>query len=137
MIDHVFLPRHLPTDYAYSRLHRTEKCLLATMCEVIDDFMQSHIPDTVKRLFANMKQLHFADKFDSKLLSTQINNLQAQQMLAVYCRKANCGLFLMRAQSSDELTMATFQVNLTNEQIYGNVEANKITGDIQVVYIIY
>lgn len=132
MIDHVFLTKNLSVDYSKNRLESTGKCLLVTMCEVINESKSLRVPETVK-LFANMKQLYIGEQFDPKVLSTQITNMEANQMLGVYIRKANCGLFLKRTELADEVIMATFQVNLTNEQVYGNVEGNKIRHDIQVM----
>lgn len=108
--------------------------MLVTICEVINEFKSTHVSETVK-LFANMKQLYYADQFDPKALSTQITELEANQMLGVYIRKANCGMFLKRTESADDVIVATFQVNLTNEQVYGNVEGNEINHDIQVMHL--
>lgn len=132
MIDHVFLPRNLPVDVAISRLERTEKCLVGTLCDVINEFKTINIPESVKKLFVNLERLYLGDRFDASILSEQIGDLQAKQMMGVYMRKANCGLFLMRTQSTDALIAATFQANLTNETIYGDVERPNINNDIQV-----
>lgn len=132
MIDHVFLPRMLPTDLP-SQPERTECALLAMMCDVINGFEQQDMPDVVKDLFKKMYSLHCQNKIEPNKLSAQMKNLQPKQMMGVFLRKANCGLFLMRSKSekSDEVTMATFLANLPNEEIYG-IDDTKINGDIQV-----
>lgn len=56
-------------------------------------------------------------------------------MMGIYVRNSNCGLMLMKSSSaeSNEITIATFQSNLSNDQIYGTDD--NIIGDIQVKYI--
>lgn len=136
MIGHVFLPRKLPEGHAnFNRLERTEKCLLGTLCDVINEFKLPLIPETVKKMFESIEQLQFDDQFDPKVLAAQIGELQAKQMLGVYMRKANCGLFLVRTPSADTIIAATFQANLSDERIYGDVPSHKINKDIQVKYL--
>lgn len=121
------------------------------MCDVLNEFDQPHVPDVVRDLFTNMHELlcqakksypvkndtvdspsHGRIKIDPAELSLQIRNLQPKQMMGIYVRNANCGLMLMRSPSddSDRIAIATFQPNLTNEQIYGTDD--NISGDIQV-----
>lgn len=132
LIDHVFLPRRLSTDDLHANinsahLHRTEKFLLTDMCKTIKG-LQQHIPPVVKNLFDKFEQLHSDGEIDPNQFSTQIRELQPNEMMGVYVREANCSMLLMMSPSSNEVTIAPFQVNLSNEQIYGD----NINGDIQV-----
>lgn len=134
MVDHVFLPRKLPNDLTNKRLEDTECAMLALMCDVISEF-DRHISIEVSLLFERLYSLH-VPKMTSTELSEQMSELQPKQMMGIYVRKANCAVFLCRMQATkaednkDEITLATFQANLSNEQIYGDEEG--VHHDIQV-----
>lgn len=135
MIDHVFLPRHLPMDFIHmnsDQLRRVEGGMLSIICETMRAFEEPHNPDVVRDLFDKLRQLHNHTELDPIILSTQFMELRPNGMMGIYVRKANCGLFLKKSPASNEVTMATFQVNLTNEQVYGDNRGDNINGDIQV-----
>lgn len=134
MVDHVFLPRKLPNDLTNKRLEDTECALLALMCDVISEFDQN-ISIEVALLFERLYSLH-VPQMTSTELSEQMSQLEPKQMMGIYVRKANCAVFLCRMlatkseDNKDEITLATFQANLSNEQIYGDEEG--VCHDIQV-----
>lgn len=106
---------------------------LALMCDILNE---CEIPnmEAVRKLFSSMHDLHDVTKLDTgSKISSQIQNLRPNQMMGIYVRNSNCGLMMMRSPSeqSYEMTIASFQPNLTNEQIYGNEDSVK--GDIQVI----
>lgn len=127
MIDHVFLQRKLPGEPI--DLHQTELDLLKLMTATIDSFGNKIFPSFVQRLFTNMKRLHCDHLLDEKELVKQIENLQLGEMLGVYVRAQNCGLFI-RMTNEDVVTLSTFGVSLPNEKIFG--EGGAVSGDIQV-----
>lgn len=103
------------------------------MCDVLNEFEKTHIPDAVRKLFMNMQQLHCqAAKMDPVELSSQIRNLHPNEMMGIYVRNSNCGLMLMRppSEESSEMTIASFKPNLSSKEIYGTDD--NIHGDIQV-----
>lgn len=134
MIDHVFLPRKLPNDITNKRLEDSEFAILALMCDVIGEF-EPHIPNEIVTMFDKMHELH-VPKINPTELSGQISVLQPNQMMGIYVRKANCALFMYRSpfieidDDKKNITLATFQVNLSNQDIYGSDD--DINGDIQV-----
>lgn len=124
---------HINSD----ELHRRENYLLTMMCETIHKFQErfpEHIPTVVRNLFDKFEELNSHGKIDPNKLSTQIMELQPNEIMGVYVRKANCSLLLTKSPSQNEVTIAPFQVNLSNEQIYGDVQVvgGDINGDIQV-----
>lgn len=134
MIDHVFLPRKLPNDITNKRLEDSEFAILSLMCDVIGEF-EPHIPHEIVKLFDNMHELH-VPKINPNELSGQISVLQPNQMMGIYVRKANCALFMYRSpfieidDDKKNITLATFQANLSNQDNYG--DEDDINGDIQV-----
>lgn len=125
MIDHVFLPRKLPGKPL--DLHNTESNLLESITTVIESLESEAIPSAVQRLFTNMRQLHCIDELRPKAISEQMKKLKMGEMLGIYVREQNCGLFIHMA-SDDEVTISTFSASLPNEMVYGS----NINGDIQV-----
>lgn len=123
-IDHIFLPRR--PQGRQDSLHEMELFLLKLFNEVVETIR----PEMSKRLFANMKQLHCAEALNPKTISQQLGNLQRGEMLGIYVRAQNCGLFIhmARDEPSDDVTLGTFSASLPNETIYGD----SINGDIQV-----
>lgn len=126
MIDHVFLPRKLPEKPL--DLHNTESNLLRSITTIIESLENESIPSAVQRLFTNMRQLHCIDALHPKAISEQIKNMKTGEMLGIYVREQNCGLFIHRANDDDEVTLSTFCASLPNEMVYGT----NINGDIQV-----
>lgn len=125
MIDHVFLPRKLPEKPL--DLHNTESSLLKSLTKIIELLGNESIPSAVQRLFTNMTQLHCIDELRPKAISEQIKNMKMGEMLGIYVREQNCGLFFHMA-NDDEVTISTFCASLPNEKVYGS----NINGDIQV-----
>lgn len=124
---------HINSD----EMHRRENYLLKMMCKTLHKLKErfpEHIPTVVRNLFDNFEQLNSHVKIDPNELSTQIMELQPNEIMGVYVRKANCSLLFTKSPSSNEVTIAPFQVNLSNEQIYGDVQVvgGDINGDIQV-----
>lgn len=103
------------------------------MCDVINEFEKTHIPDAVRKMFQGMQQLHCQPaKIDPVELSSQIRSLHRNQMMGIYVRNTNCALFLMRSPSEEtsEMTIASFKPNLSSKEIYGTDD--NINGDLQV-----
>lgn len=125
MIDHAFLPRKLSEKSL--DLHATEHSLLRSVASTIELLENEIFPVSVRQMFANMEQLHCDDALDPKAISKQMRNLKMGDMMGIYVREQNCGLFLHMADA-DEVTMSTFSASLPNEMIYGD----GINGDIQV-----
>lgn len=94
--------------------------------------LESDIFSSVQRMFVNMtqlKQLYCGDTPDPKpIISHQLKYLKPSEMLGVYVRAQNCGLFI-HMLAADEVTLSTFSASLPNEVIYGD----SINGDIQVI----
>lgn len=125
MIDHVFLPRTLPQKPI--DLHNTERNLLNLMTATIESLENGILPSAIRQMFINIRQLHCIDLLDPKKISKQMKNLKIGDMMGVYVREQNCGLFIHRS-NDDEVTISTFSASLPNEMIYGDT----INGDIQV-----
>lgn len=128
MIDHVFLHRKLPDEPV--DLHQTELNILQLMAQTIETFEElncASVPSVVQRLFTKMMQLHCVDRLEPTALSKQMEKLKRGEMLAIYVRAQNCGLFI-HATKDDEATLSTFRASLPNETIYGD----NINGEIQV-----
>lgn len=127
IIDHVFLPRRL--QGGQGDLHQTESYIL----QQFNDVVQKRGTPTLKQLFAKLKQLYCDDECNPKLISQQLENLQPGDMLGIYVRAQNCGLFIHMPKDGpkDEVTICTFSASLPNEIIYGD----SINGDIQVIFI--
>lgn len=90
------------------------------MCDVLNQFDSSIIPNTVRQIFEMMYSMHCPLKIKpAELLSSQIRNLQSKRMMGFYVRDANCGMMLLGTEEPPEIIIATFQPNLTNAQIYG------------------
>lgn len=108
-------------------MHQTESYLL----QQFNDVVQKLGTPTLKQLFATLKQLYCEDKYNPILISQQLKNLQPGDMLGIYVRAQNCGLFIHMARDGPkgEVTIATFSASLPNEIIYGD----PINGDIQVI----
>lgn len=102
------------------------------MCDVLKGFDSSHVPDNVQNLFTSMHNMYRQSKTSPAeyVLSSQIRKLHAKQMMGIYVRSANCGMLLLTPDDTSQITIATFQPNLTNEQIYGSDD--NVYGDIQV-----
>lgn len=126
MVDHVFLHRKLEANP--ENLHRTELKLLHILSTHTQSFKTAIFPQTVQRLFSNMKQLHCVEALDPEVISNQIGSLKNGDMFGMYIREQNCGLFIQMVED-DVATLSTFQASLPNEMIHGD----NINGDIQVV----
>lgn len=132
MIDHVFLPRYLSQDNNSDELHRVEVCMLMLMCETIDAIEEQLMPEIVRKCFDKLIQLYVSVKIDPIKLSTQIKELQPNEMIGVYVRNANCSMLIKKSPLNNEVTLAAFPVNLTGKQVYGDGNGRNINGDIQV-----
>lgn len=126
MIDHVFLPRKISAKS--DNLHRTESTLLKAMTQTILSFESEFFPSVVRELFTNMKRLHCDDDLDPEAIAEQLKNMKPGEMLGIYVRAQNCGLFICMREDN-KVTLATFRASLQNETIYGD----HISGDIQVI----
>lgn len=114
------------------QLYSGERALLALLCATLHDIEEPFVPDVVRNLFDKLRHLHSQPEIDPISLSTQINELQADEMMGIYVRETNCSLLLKKSPASNEVTMAAFQLNLSNEQIYGDIHGDNLNGDIQV-----
>lgn len=130
MVEHAFLCRK-PLD-TKAELEQTEIGLLAMMDDAVNNIDERIIPSRVRLLFDNMHALYRQDEFKPEMISNQIRHgiMSPHDMIGIYVRSANCGLFLSQTQTGT-VTMATFQANLSNKDIYG-VRKNR-NGDIQVI----
>lgn len=125
MIDHVFLHRRLPGKPI--DLHQTESSLLKLMTATVESYDTAICPTAAQRLFTNMQQLHCMDALEPKAISKQMAELKSGDMLGIYVREQNCGLFI-HMDTDDEVTLSTFSASLPNEIVYGE----NINSDIQV-----
>lgn len=126
MVDHVFLHRKVAANS--NNLHRTELNLLDALTTTIESVESEIFPSVVRQLFTNMKQLHRDDDLNPKEISKQLANMKLGEMLGIYVRAQNCGLFI-HMRTDDEVTLSTFSASLPNEVIYGE----NINSDIQVI----
>lgn len=129
MIDHVFLPRKIAANP--ENLLRTELTLLKALTKAVSSFGRNIFPYVVRELFTNMQKLHSdgGGNLNPKVLAEQLTNMKPGEMLGIYVRAQNCGLFIFMGENN-ELTLSTFCASLPNETIYGD----HINGDIQVKY---
>lgn len=127
MIDHVFLHRKLPVKPVDPITELNILQLMAQTVESFEELKSASVPSVVRRLFTDMKQLHCDDALDPKAISERMKNMKLGEMLGIYVRAQNCGLFIHMA-NDDEITVSTFLASLPNEMIYGD----NINGDIQV-----
>lgn len=131
MINHVFLCRKPPDGNGY--LEQVEVSLLAMMDDVINDMGDRAIPNNVRVLFDNMYDLYGQNVFAPEKISNQIQAISnPDDMMGIYVRNANCGLFLLQTQPQT-VTLATFQANLANKHIYGS--AKNPNNDLQVIHL--
>lgn len=126
MVDHVFLHRKVAANP--NNLHRTELKLLDALTATIVSMESEIFPSVVRQLFTNMKQMHCDDDLNPKEVSKQLANMKHGEMLGIYVRAQNCGLFI-HMRTDDEVTLSTFSPSLPNEVIYGE----NINSDIQVI----
>lgn len=125
MIDHVFLPRKLPGTPI--DLLQTELSLLKLMTTTVNSFDNAVFPSSVQQLFTNMMHLHCIDSLNPSAISKKMANLKLGDMLGIYVRAQNCGLFI-HVVADGEVTLSTFGASLPNEVVYGD----NIDNDIQV-----
>lgn len=125
MVDHVFLHRKL-LDNPFLLLQTGLK-ILQSMTHAIEKLQHASVPSVVRQMFINMKQLHCEDVLDPEAISNQLKSMESGDMLGIYAREQNCGLFI-HMNGDGVATLSTFCASLPNEMIYGG----EINGDIQV-----